>query len=89
MNNKNANRKLNTFPKKNLLEYGITMAYKYGFKVYLVDPGYTSKLAEKLKNAFCLDKHTLSAYMLSLKYLNEETFKRLLNDDFQRRLLQH
>ena len=87
-NNKNANRKLNTFPKKRLVEHGIIMAIKYGFKVYLVSPGCTSKLAEKLKDAFCLDRHTLSAYMLSLKYLNPETFRKLLNSDFQRRLLQ-
>jgi len=85
--NRNSNRKMTRFPKKMLLEHAIIMAYKYGFKVYLVSPGYTSKLAEKFKDAFCLDKHTLSAYMLSLKYLNTETFRKLLNSDFQRRLL--
>jgi len=86
--NRNSNRKMTRFPKKMLLEHAIIMAYKYGFKVYLVSPGYTSKLAEKFKDAFCLDKHTLSAYLLSLKYLNTETFRKLLNSDFQRRLLQ-
>jgi len=87
-NNKNVNRKMNQFPKKKLIEYGITMAIKYGFKVYLVNPGYTSKLAEKIKDWFKLDRHTVSAYTLALKYLNPETFRKLLNSDFQRRLLQ-
>jgi len=86
--NRNPNRKLNTFPKRKLLEHAVVMAYKYGFRVYLINPAYTTKLAEKLKDAFCLDRHTLSAYMLSLKYLNSETFGKLLNSDFQRRLLQ-
>jgi len=88
MSNKNANRKITRFPKRKLLEYGVTMAYKYGFKVYLVNPGYTSKLAEKIKDWFKLDVHTTSAYTLALKYLNPETFRKLLNSDFQRRLLQ-
>jgi len=87
-NNKNINRKLNTFPKRKLLEHGIIMAYKYGFKVYLINPGYTSKLAEKIKDWFKLDRHTVSAYTLALKYLSLETFRKLLNDDFRRRLLQ-
>jgi len=47
--NKNSNRMMNQFPKKKLLEHGVIMAYKYGFKVYLVNPCYTSKLAEKIK----------------------------------------
>jgi len=87
-NNGNTNRKINMFPKKKLLEYGITMAYKYGFKVYLVNPAYTSKLAEKIKDWFKLDRHTVSAYTLALKYLNKETFRKLMNSDFQERLLE-
>jgi IS605 OrfB family transposase len=86
-NNRNGNRKMNSFPKKKLLEHGVLMALKYGFKVYLVSPRYTSKLAENIRDWFGLDIHTISAYTLALKYLNKETFKKLLNKDFQRRLL--
>jgi len=87
-NNRNANRKINAFPKRKLLEHGIIMAMKYGFKVYLVDPAYTSKLAEKIKDWFKLDRHTVSSYMLAIRYLNPETFRKLLNGDFRRRLLE-
>ena len=64
-----ANRKITRFPKRKLLEYGIVMATKYGFKVYLVNPAYTSKTGEKLGKLLGLDKHTASAYVLALKYL--------------------
>jgi len=84
---RNGNRKASNFPKRKLLEYAITMALKYNFKVYLVNPSYTSRLAEKFKDAFCLDKHTVSAYLLGLRYLNPETYKRLLDRDFQEMLL--
>jgi len=84
---RNGNRKANNFPKRKLLEYAITMALKYNFKVYLVNPSYTSRLAEKFKDAFCLDKHTASAYLLGLRYLNPETYKKLLDGDFQEILL--
>jgi len=86
--NGNANRKINAFPKRKLLEHGVIMAYKYGFKIYLVNPRYTSKLAEKIKEWLKLDIHTTSAYTLAIKFLNPATFKKLLNRDFQRRLLQ-
>ena len=85
--NRSGNRKASNFPKKKLLQYAITMALKYNFKVYLVNPSYTSRLAEKLKNAFCLDKHTVSAYLLGLRYLNPETYKKLLDRDTQKLLL--
>ncbi len=75
---KNANRKITRFPKRKLLQHAITMALKYGFKVYLVNPSYTSKLAEKYKYRLGLDKHTTSAYMLALKYLSPKTFHTLL-----------
>ena len=39
-----ANRKITRFPKRKLLRYGIVMAMKYGFKVYLVNPAHTSKI---------------------------------------------
>ena len=84
---RNGNRKASKFPKRKLLEYAVTMALKYNFKVYLVNPSYTSRLAEKFKNAFCLDKHTVSAYLLGLRYLNPETYKKLLDREVQVKLL--
>ncbi len=84
---RNGNRKISKFPKKQLLEYGVVMALKYGYKVYLVNPSYTSKLAEKLKNSFGLDIHTTSAYTLALRFLNPETFRKLLKKNVQKRLL--
>jgi len=42
---------------------------KYGFKAYLVNPAYTTKLGEKLGRELGLDRHTASAYTLILKYL--------------------
>ncbi len=67
--NRTANRKITRFPKKRLLEHAIIMALKYGFKIYLVNPAYTSKLGEKLRRKLGLDRHTASAYILALKYL--------------------
>jgi len=65
---KTANRKITRFPKRKLLQHGIVMALKYGFKVYLVNPAYTSKIGEKLGKTLGLDKHTASAYTLTLRY---------------------
>ena len=44
-----ANRKITRFPKRKLLEHAAVMALKYGFKVYLVNPAYTSKIGEKIR----------------------------------------
>ena len=66
-----ANRKISRFSKRKLLEHGIIMAMKYGFKVYLVNPAYTSKLGEKLGKELGLDKHTASAYLTALKGLKK------------------
>ena len=63
------NRKITRFPKRKLLEHTVVTALKYGFKVYLVDPAYTSKIGEKLGRGLGLDRHTASAYVLVLKYL--------------------
>ncbi len=84
---RNGNRKISRFPKKKLLEHSILMAWKYGFRVYLVNLNNTSKLAEKLKNPFYLDRHTTSAYTLALRYLNPEIFRKLLRKDVQEKLL--
>ena len=66
---KTANRKITRFPKRKLLEHAIVMGLKYGFRVYLVNPAYTSKIGEKLGKTLGLDKHTASAYTLTLRYL--------------------
>jgi len=66
---KTANRKITRFPKRKLLQHGIVMAMKYGFRVYLVNPAYTSKIGEKLGKELGLDRHVASAYVLTLKYL--------------------
>ncbi len=70
-----ANRKITRFPKRKLLEHGISMAMKYEFKVYLVNPSYTSKVGEKLGKELGLDKHTASAYALIVKTLQPKVFK--------------
>ena len=64
-----ANRKITRFPKRKLLQHGVVMAMKYGFQVHLVNPAYTSKIGEKLGKTLGLDKHTASAYTLTLRYL--------------------
>ena len=53
------------------------MALKYGFKVYLVDPSYTSKIGEMLGKDLGIDRHTASAYVLILKTLQPNVFKTL------------
>ena len=70
-----ANRKISRFPKRKLLKHAIVMALKYGFKVYLVDPSYTSKIGEMLGKDLGLDRHVASAYMLALKTLQPQVFK--------------
>lgn len=64
---KSANRKITRFPKRRLLERGVVMAMKYGFKVYLANPACTSKLGERLGKPLGLDKHTASAYILAVR----------------------
>jgi len=44
-------------------------ATQYGFRVCLVNPAYTSKLAELVARDLGLDKHTASAYILALEFL--------------------
>jgi len=66
---KTANRKITKFPKRELLEHGIVMAMKYGFKVYLVYLAHTSRIGEKVGRELGLDRHSASAYILALKHL--------------------
>ncbi|MEM1709957.1 MAG: hypothetical protein QW820_03595 [Sulfolobales archaeon] len=51
------------------MEHAVVMALKYGFKVYLVDPSYTSVIGSYSFRELELDKHTASAYMLTARYL--------------------
>ncbi|MCD6488922.1 MAG: IS200/IS605 family accessory protein TnpB-related protein [Desulfurococcales archaeon] len=76
-----ANRKITRFPKRKLLEHGIVMTMRYDFKVYLVNPAYTSKIGEKLGRELGLDRHTASAYALALRVIQPEVFKILKNTD--------
>jgi len=62
-----ANRKITRFPKRKLLDHAIVMSMKYGFKVYLVNPAYTTKLGERIKREIGLDRHTASAYLIALR----------------------
>ena len=70
-----ANRKIARFPKRKLLEHAVVMALKYGFKVYLINPFYTSKVGKRIGKELGLDKHTASAYTLAIKALRPEVFK--------------
>ncbi len=67
--NRNVNRKITRFAKKQLLQHSIVMAMKYGFKVYLVNPKGTSnsKEHEEVMKKYGLDKHTASAYLIALR----------------------
>lgn len=67
--NSSANRKISRFAKKELLQYGIIMAMKYGFKVLLVNPKGTthSKEHDEVMRKYGLDRHTASAYIIALR----------------------
>lgn len=69
-----ANRKIARFAKKQLLTHAVVMSLKYGFKVYLVDPrGTSSSLTHSaVMKKYGLDRHTASAYLIALKYLQDE-----------------
>jgi len=67
--NSSANRKMSRFAKKELLQYGIIMSMKYGFKVLLVNPKGTtlSKEHDEVMRKYGLDRHTASAYIIALR----------------------
>jgi len=67
---KKANRKISKFAKRELLHYGVTMALKRGFKVYLVNPANTSNIAKQICKKLGLDVHCTSAYVLAQKFVN-------------------
>ena len=72
------NRKISRFAKRELIDYGVSMALKRGFRVYLVNPAYTTRKAKEMHNQLGLDVHTVSAYILALRYLS---LWRSINDD--------
>jgi IS605 OrfB family transposase len=71
---KKANRKITRFAKKQLIQHGIVMALKYGFRVLLVDPKGTTNSREhgELMKRFRLDRHTTSAYLIALRGLRHQ-----------------
>ena len=69
-NNPKANRKISKFAKRELLDYGIIMALKRGFKVFLVNPADTSKIAKQIHRKLGLDVHCTSAYVLAQRFMN-------------------
>jgi IS605 OrfB family transposase len=66
-----ANRKIARFAKRQLIQHGVVMALKYGFRVLLVDPKGTTSSREhsELMKRYGLDRHTASAYLIALKGL--------------------
>jgi IS605 OrfB family transposase len=68
---KKANRKITRFAKKLLIQHGVVMALKYGFRVLLVDPRGTTNSREhgELMKRYGLDRHTASAYLIALRGL--------------------
>ena len=70
-----ANRKITRFAKKELLQYGIVMAMRYGFKTLLVNPRETTNSREHddVMKRYGLDRHTASAYLIALKGIKRYT----------------
>ena len=64
-----ANRKITRFAKRELLQHGVVMAMKYGFKVLLVNSKGTTNSEEhgKIMRRYGLDRHTASAYIIALR----------------------
>jgi len=69
-----ANRKITKFAKRQLIQYAVTMALKYGFKVLLVDPKGTTNSREhdEIMKRFGLDRHAASAYLVALRGLRNQ-----------------
>ncbi|MEM4843258.1 MAG: hypothetical protein QXU08_02460, partial [Ignisphaera sp.] len=69
-----ANRKISRFAKRQLLVYAVVMSLKYGLKPALVDPRGTSSSHEHrfIMGKHGLDRHTVSAYLIALRYLQDE-----------------
>jgi IS605 OrfB family transposase len=69
-----ANRKITKFAKRQLIQYAVTMALKYGFKVLLVEPVRTthSREHDEIMQKYGLDRHTASAYLIALRVFTHQ-----------------
>lgn len=67
--NPTANRKITRFAKKELLQYAIVSAMKYGFEILLINPKGTtcSREHDEVMKRYGLDRHAASAYLIALK----------------------
>jgi len=68
-NNRNVNRKLSKFSKKQLLAHAKVMVAKRGKKFCEVNPAFSSQDAELITKKLRLDTHTVSAYILAYRAL--------------------
>ena len=68
-----ANRKITRFAKRELLQYALVTAMKYGFNVLLTDPRGTthSREHDEVMRKHGLDRHSASAYLIALKVMGE------------------
>jgi hypothetical protein len=68
---KSGNRKVSRFAKKQLLIHGVIKALRLGFNVVLVNPKGTTNSEEhdRVMREKGFDRHTASAYLISLKGL--------------------
>jgi len=73
---KKANRKITRSAKKQLIQHGVVMALKHGFRVLLVDPKGTTNSREhgEIMKRFGLDRHTASAYLIALRGLRHHEY---------------
>jgi len=65
------NRKITLFAKRQLIQYGVVMALKYGFKTLFTNPRGTTNSKEhgEIMKKLGLDRHTASAYLTALRGL--------------------
>ncbi|MEM2252933.1 MAG: hypothetical protein QXS06_00265 [Desulfurococcaceae archaeon] len=65
------NREMSKFAKRQLLTHAIIMSLRYGLKPVLVDPRGTSSspMLRVIMKKYGLDRHTASAYLIALKYI--------------------
>ena len=67
--NSTANRKIARRTKREASQMFILKALRYGLKPFFINPSHTSKLAKLTAGELGLDKHTVSACILTLEYL--------------------
>jgi len=67
---KTANRKISKFALRQYLNNLETLIPRYNGKLHLMNPAYSSVDAIPLAKKLGLDRHTASAYLLAIRYLN-------------------